>query len=132
MRATTRFSMGTAILLCALLLVPATLAARTITVDNDAPADFTTIQAAIDDANDGDQVVIQPGTYTGLGNRDIDFKDKTITVRSIDPNDPNIVRSTVINCQQKGRGFSIELQTILPGLAGYPPIYRSPDQPPPI
>ena len=36
------------------LAVAAPAFARTITVSNTAPADFRTIQAAIDDANDGD------------------------------------------------------------------------------
>jgi hypothetical protein len=46
------------------------------------PADYPTIQAAIDDANDGDIVLVAPGTYTGDGNRDIDFRGKAITVKS--------------------------------------------------
>ncbi|MHC4477624.1 MAG: hypothetical protein ACYTEL_18415, partial [Planctomycetota bacterium] len=83
---------------------------RTITVDDDGPADFNTIQAAIDDANDGDVVEIQPGTYTGDGNRDVNFAGKAITVRSTDPNDPNIVAATVIDCQagstNKHRAFN--------------------------
>jgi Disaggregatase related len=53
-----------------------------ISVDEDGPADFATIQEAIDDANDGEVVLVAPGTYTGDGNRDIDFKGKAITVRS--------------------------------------------------
>ncbi|MHC4740386.1 MAG: hypothetical protein ACYS8Z_00585, partial [Planctomycetota bacterium] len=53
-----------AVLLLALSLIT-TANARIITVDDDAPADFNNIQAAIDDANDGDTVEIQPGTYTG-------------------------------------------------------------------
>jgi len=65
-----------------ILIVAASTTARTITVDDDNPANFTTIQAAIDDANDGDTVEVQPGTYTGSGNRDIDFKGKAITLRS--------------------------------------------------
>ncbi|MHC4866288.1 MAG: right-handed parallel beta-helix repeat-containing protein [Planctomycetota bacterium] len=72
---------------------------RTITVDDDGPADFNTIQAAIDDANDGDVVEIQPGIYTSDGNRDVNFAGKAITVRSTGPNDPNIVAATVIDCQ---------------------------------
>lgn len=71
--------------------------ARIITVDDNGPADFTNIQAAINDANNGDVVEVQPGTYTGTGNRDIDFKGKAITVRSTDPNDPNVVAATVID-----------------------------------
>jgi hypothetical protein len=52
------------------------------------PVDYPTIQAAIDDCNEGDTVIIAPGTHTGSGNRDIDFKGKGITVRSVDPNSP--------------------------------------------
>jgi len=40
-----------------------------ISVDDDGPADFTTIQAAIDAAVDGDTVIVQPGIYTGAGPR---------------------------------------------------------------
>jgi len=79
------------------LVVGASSTGRIITVDDDAPADFTTIQAAIDDANDGDTIKIQPGTYSGNGNRDIDFLGKAITVTSTDPNDPNTVAQTVID-----------------------------------
>jgi len=85
------------ILIC--LALPPFCRARTITVDDDGPADFNNIQAAIDDANDGDTVEIRPGTYTGLGNRDIDFLGKAITVRSTDANDPNIVATTVVDGQ---------------------------------
>ncbi len=56
--------------------------ARTITVDDDSPADFNNIQAAINDANDGDTVLVADGTYTGDGNRDIDFHGRAITVKS--------------------------------------------------
>lgn len=43
---------------------------------------FGTIQAAIDAAGDGDVIEVGPGTYTGPGNYDIDFRGKAITVRS--------------------------------------------------
>jgi predicted outer membrane repeat protein len=46
------------------------------------PAEYPTIQAAIEDAFDGDIVLVAPGTYTGDGNRDIYFLDKTIIVKS--------------------------------------------------
>jgi hypothetical protein len=48
-----------AISVCVLTLVLYPVGfARVIQVDDDAPADFATIQAAIDDANDGDTVII--------------------------------------------------------------------------
>ncbi len=43
-------------------------------VDDDAPADFSTIQAALNAASNGDTIIVRDGTYTGDGNRDIDFK----------------------------------------------------------
>ncbi len=78
--------------------------ARTIYVNNDGLADFNNIQAAIDDANNGDVVIVKSGTYTGDGNRDIDFKGKAITVRSeAGP------ESCIIDCKGSGdqphRGF---------------------------
>jgi polygalacturonase len=65
----------------ALLFCPLAMG-RTIRVANDATADHATIQAAIDASVHGDTVLVAPGTYTGDGNRDIDFKGKAITVRS--------------------------------------------------
>jgi hypothetical protein len=62
------------------------------------PSEYATIQEAIDDCSNGDAIIIAPGRYTGPGNRDIDFKGKAITVRSTDPNDPNIVAATIIDC----------------------------------
>jgi predicted outer membrane repeat protein len=43
---------------------------------------FDSIQEAIDVSFDGDTVLVADGTYTGDGNRDIDFRGKAITVRS--------------------------------------------------
>jgi len=75
-----------------------TCPAATITVKPDGTGDQPTIQAAIVDANNGDEVVLEPGTYTGPGNRDLDFLGKAITVRSTDPNDPDTVAATIIDC----------------------------------
>ncbi|MHC4762923.1 MAG: hypothetical protein ACYS71_06070, partial [Planctomycetota bacterium] len=49
------------------------------------PADYATIQAAVEAAGAGDAVIIAVGTYTGDGNRDIDPNGKAITIRSTDP-----------------------------------------------
>ncbi|MHC4573536.1 MAG: S8 family serine peptidase, partial [Planctomycetota bacterium] len=76
---------------------------------NHVPSEYETIRAAINDSNEGDIVVIEPGTYTGAGNKDLDFNGKAITVRSTDPNNPCIVASTIIDCNgsesEPHRGF---------------------------
>ncbi|MHC4500716.1 MAG: LamG-like jellyroll fold domain-containing protein, partial [Planctomycetota bacterium] len=46
------------------------------------PADYQTIQEAIEAAECGDTVIVADGIYSGEGNRDIDFLGKAITVRS--------------------------------------------------
>ncbi len=62
------------------------------------PGDFNTIQEAVDDSYDGCIVWVATGTYSGAGNRNIDFLGKAITVSSTDPKDPNVVASTIIDC----------------------------------
>jgi predicted secreted protein len=104
-----------------LLVLLCTFAAgKTIYIDDDSSSDFSTIQAAIDYANDSDTVLVAPGIYPGDGNRDINFKGKAITIRSTDPNDPAIIESTIIDCQGQGRGFTFESEeqtdSILEGL----------------
>jgi predicted outer membrane repeat protein len=71
--------------------------AETYLVDDDGPAKFRTIQSAVDAARDGDVIIVNPGTYSGSGNRDIDLTGKGITIVGADPYDPVIVESTVID-----------------------------------
>ena len=85
------------LLLMALVLLAGTHAtAATLAV----PGSYSTIQAAIDAANAGDQVVVAPGTYYQC----IKFKGKNITVRSTDPTNPAVVATTIIN---GGGAFSV-------------------------
>ncbi|MHC4622334.1 MAG: right-handed parallel beta-helix repeat-containing protein, partial [Planctomycetota bacterium] len=54
---------------------------------------YTTIQAAIEDANHGDTIIVSPSTYR----ENIDFLGKAVTVQSVDPDDAYVVASTIID-----------------------------------
>ena len=56
---------------------------------------FYTIQAAINDPSTvtGDEVVVAPGTYREA----VNFNGKAITLRSSDPDNPNVVAATIIS-----------------------------------
>jgi hypothetical protein len=55
---------------------------KAIFVDDDGPADFSKIQDALDDAKDGDIILVQKGYYQGLGNINLDFHGKVVTLKS--------------------------------------------------
>jgi len=76
--------------------VTITITPRTILV----PDDYPTIQQAIDAAFDGDTVLVIDGTYSGEGNRDIDFLGKAITVRS-----ESGPENCIIDCETLGSAF---------------------------
>ncbi len=83
------------------------------------PGDFTTIQAAIDAAMDGDEVEVHPGTY----NESINLLGKAVTLRSSDGPDVTTIDATglndsVVKCIT-GEGPNTVLQgfTITGGLA---------------
>jgi hypothetical protein len=92
---------GSCLLFVLLLVFPAaSVSAAVLHV----PAGYVTIQAAIDASSHGDEILVASGTYTGAGNRDIDFHGKRILVRS-----EGGAGATIIDCQgspsSRHRGF---------------------------
>ncbi len=64
------------------------------------PEDYSTIQDAINASNYGEIIEVAPGTYSGPGNWDIDFKARAVTVRTeAGP------EQTIIECSEGHRGF---------------------------
>jgi hypothetical protein len=90
----------------AVLLVYYGASARTWYITPDGTGDAPTIQAGVDSASAGDAVVLANGTYSGPGNRDIEYSGNAITVRS-EGGDPALC---VIDCEgsaaEPHRGFS--------------------------
>ena len=82
------------------VLAVSTAQAATIYVDASCPGGdgseldpFCSIQTAIDNAVDTDEIIVAEGIYF----EDINFMGKAITVRSMDPSDPMVVANTVID-----------------------------------
>jgi len=96
----TRNPLGSLLGLGALLMSAWPFAAHA--ADIHVPADQPTLQAGINAANNGDVVLVADGTYTGTGNKNLDFQGKAITVRS-ESNDPT---RCIIDCQGSENGFS--------------------------
>jgi putative surface-exposed virulence protein len=62
------------------------------------PGDHTTIQAAIDIATDGDEIIVSPDTYY----ENINLGGKNIILRSTEPTNPAVVASTIIDGSTSG------------------------------
>ncbi|MEE2907660.1 MAG: right-handed parallel beta-helix repeat-containing protein [Planctomycetota bacterium] len=64
------------------------------------PGDYPTIQGAVDAANNGDEIIVAPGTYTGTGDPVVDMLGKTIWLHSSDGPE-----TTIIDGQGERRGL---------------------------
>ncbi len=89
-------------LICFLQVI--TSGGENITVDDDGPADFDNIQEAITFSQHGDSIVVEPGTYY----ENVLFNNKAVTLTSKDPDDPNIVRLTIITADS---GYSVSFDS---------------------
>ena len=90
------------VVIIVLLVCSSFTLADTIYVNWDGSGDYITIQEGIDAAVGGDEVVVADGTYTGDGNRDIDFMGKAITVKS-----ENGAEDCIIDCEAGYQAISI-------------------------
>ncbi|MHC4497520.1 MAG: InlB B-repeat-containing protein, partial [Planctomycetota bacterium] len=74
---------------------------RVLNVSTDGQYTYLGIQDAIDDAKDGDVVVLHSGTYAGTG---FTVMGKNITITGTNPDDPNVVASTIIDATDEREG----------------------------
>jgi pectin methylesterase-like acyl-CoA thioesterase len=89
------------------LFLTSTALATTWTVDDDGKADFDNIQAAVDAAVDGDEIIVMPGTYTSTQDGHVvNMEGKAVTLRSNDPSDPDVVATTIIDGENTRRGLA--------------------------
>jgi predicted outer membrane repeat protein len=93
------------LVLAALALFSVNSSAATWYIKPDGTGDAATIQAGINAAAPGDSILLADGTFTGSGNRDVDYLGKAITVCS----ESDIPANCVIDCQgsepDEHRGF---------------------------
>jgi len=75
-----------------------TFAGKIIYVDDDGPADFNNIQAAINYSSHGDTIIVAEGRYF----ENINFNGRNITLTSTDPCNPDVVAATIIDGSQNG------------------------------
>ena len=80
------------------------LGSVSIAVVRRVPGEYPSIQRAINDCNDDDTVIVNPGIYYET----INFSGKNIVLTSTDPNDPKVVGYTIINADGDGTVVTFE------------------------
>ena len=73
----------------------------TLFVTPDGSGDYPAIQNALDAACSGDTVLLADGIYTGPNNKNLSYRGKDLTVRSLS-GDP---LACIVDCEGDGRGF---------------------------
>jgi hypothetical protein len=68
------------------------------------PALFPGVQAAIDDAEDGEEIVLALGTYREC----LQIRGKDLVLRSVAPRNPMTVRTTILDGANEGRVLSLD------------------------
>jgi len=91
------------------MFITSTALADTWTVDDDGKADFDNIQAAVNAASDGDEIIVMPGTYTGDGDEVVDLLNKSLVLRS-----NGVSELTIIDGEHSRRGISVDDLSHLP------------------
>lgn len=86
------------------LILLVSLGSVSIAVVRRVPGEYPSIQRAINDCNDGDTVIVNPGIYYET----INFSGKNIVLTSTDPNDPKVVGYTIINADGDGTVVTFE------------------------
>ena len=87
----------------ATILAPCRAPCAHVVVDVGGGGDYVNIQEGLNAVEEGDSVVVAPGVYSGLLNRDLNFHGKDITLISREG-----AEETVIECSRQGRGLTFE------------------------
>jgi len=110
--------------ICTAVVATLVLAGTSFAATINVPGDYTTIQAAVDAADNGDEILVAPGTYTGTGYVVVDTLGKSITLRASGTPEETIIDGEgarrVVECSgNEGADTIIEGFTITGGSSPY-------------